>query len=195
MGTRWHVITRDCKPAIRSTAGIGSVLLGFAADSLYADNRLIYVAKVTNRLEQGRYFTLARYANRPDRIYRKVNGTFEWRNGAKYHTPRDLIHDLGRPPNFRRANALISDGAANFRYFGGKCPIDFRNAFSHVKEPMENLGQGHRVNLSEELQAELNEFIKQVYGCRSAYRQTRAPEGHCDDHCTWDDHIFRRIIC
>jgi hypothetical protein len=39
-----------CKPAIRSTAKCGNIILGFSANSLYKDNCLIYVARVTKNL-------------------------------------------------------------------------------------------------------------------------------------------------
>jgi hypothetical protein len=45
-----------CKPAIRSTARCGDVIFGFAANSLHPDNRLIYIARVTEKSKDGLYF-------------------------------------------------------------------------------------------------------------------------------------------
>ena len=39
-----------CKPMIRSTAKPGNLILGFAANSMNADNGLIYVAQVSEKL-------------------------------------------------------------------------------------------------------------------------------------------------
>lgn len=39
-----------CKPMIRSSAQIGDIIVGFAANSLHSDNRLIYIAEVTDKL-------------------------------------------------------------------------------------------------------------------------------------------------
>ena len=45
-----------CKPMIRSTAEMGDLIFGFVADSLHKDNRLIYVACVTRKLCEGKYY-------------------------------------------------------------------------------------------------------------------------------------------
>jgi hypothetical protein len=46
-----------CKPRIRSTAEKGSLVFGFAANSLHTDNRLIYIACVTEeKLREGAYY-------------------------------------------------------------------------------------------------------------------------------------------
>lgn len=39
-----------CKPMIRRTAFPGDLIFGFAANSLHADNRLIYIARVTEKI-------------------------------------------------------------------------------------------------------------------------------------------------
>jgi hypothetical protein len=62
-----HVIGRQgilslaiCKPAIRSTARRGNIILGFAANSLYRKNCLVYVARVTRKLEGRKYSSNSR---------------------------------------------------------------------------------------------------------------------------------------
>src|SRR5271155_4791113 len=72
-----------CKPMIRSTADPQDIIIGFAANSLHADNRLIYVARVTKKLTNGEYFTQPEYAARGDCIYEWRAGRFRVRAGAK----------------------------------------------------------------------------------------------------------------
>lgn len=50
-----------CKPMIRSTAGVGDLIFGFAANALHEDNRLIYAARVTRTLRNGEYYKSSRY--------------------------------------------------------------------------------------------------------------------------------------
>src|SRR5689334_11346460 len=73
-----------CKPMIRGTAEVGDLVIGFAANSLHADNRLIYVARVTKKLMNGDYFKQAEYSGREDCIYEWRGGRFVVRAGAKY---------------------------------------------------------------------------------------------------------------
>src|SRR4051794_10418360 len=79
-----------CKPAIRSTARPGDVIFGFSANSLHPDNRLIYVARVTDKSIDGQYFIQRQFAGRSDRIYRREGEHFVWRPGARHHGPDDI---------------------------------------------------------------------------------------------------------
>jgi hypothetical protein len=45
-----------CKPIIRVGAEPGSVIFGFTANSLDPGNRLLYIAKVTDKASGGAYF-------------------------------------------------------------------------------------------------------------------------------------------
>ncbi len=85
-----------CKPSIRSTAKRGNIILGFAANSLYRKNCLVYVARVTRRVDGRKYLSKSRYAARPDCIYRWDGRRFEWKSDARFLLPSDLTHDLGR---------------------------------------------------------------------------------------------------
>jgi hypothetical protein len=49
-----------CKPFIRVKAKVGDVVFGFAANSLYSDNRLIYAARVTDKESGGAYYRARR---------------------------------------------------------------------------------------------------------------------------------------
>src|SRR5258707_15697249 len=79
-----------CKPMIRRTADKENIVIGFAANSLHADNRLIYVARVNQKLGNGDYYRSSKYRARGDHIYEWRQGRFAERAGAKYHgSPND----------------------------------------------------------------------------------------------------------
>lgn len=89
-----------CKPMIRSTADEQNVILGFAANSLFTDNRLIYIARVTKKLKNGEYYKEHAYKNRKDCIYEWTGKTYKVRADARFHgSDSDLKHDLGKSPS------------------------------------------------------------------------------------------------
>ena len=142
-----------CKPMIRMTARKGDIVLGFAANSLHSDNRLIYVARVTDRLTNGDYFTDPQYAKRADCIYQWQGGRFGSRPGSKYHgSPSDLVHDLGAHSGYPRANTLLS---GDFCYFGASGSDAYKRRFPAAKLAVETLGRGHRVFHDPVLEQEL----------------------------------------
>ena len=51
-----------CKPKIRMNAQPGDLIFGFAANSLYSDNRLIYIAQISERVCDGTYYKDAKYS-------------------------------------------------------------------------------------------------------------------------------------
>lgn len=189
-----------CKPAIRSTADEESTILAFAADALYRkdaykNNALIYAARVTKRLENGAYFTSPSYRNRPDCVYERIDGRFQWRPGARFHGPKNLRHDLGNAPEYKRANVLLSHGAENFRYFGGHCKLDYKTRFPNLRLLVETLGQGHRVNLSPALRSEIEALIAEVFRMKSSYTSTPVPKVNCGHRCSREDDCYRIIDC
>jgi hypothetical protein len=184
-----------CKPAIRSTAERGNIILGFAANDLYKDNALVYMATVTKKLEGRDYFSKPIYAGRPDCIYEWDGGSFEWKSGSKFHSPFHSEHDLGEAPGYIRAHVLLSEGAENFRYFGAECPIDYKQDYLRLKSLVEELGQGHRVNFDSALRGELSQFITRLCGTPSTYRATAAPGAPCHDKCNHTDKDFVAIDC
>jgi hypothetical protein len=133
-----------CEPMIRVTAAPGDLIFGFAASSLHRDNRLLCIARVTDKAMHGDYYTTRRYAGRGDRIYRWRGGRFRWRQEALHHGPKDLVHDLGEPPDYDRAQVLLSD---DFRYFGANGTDDYKSRFPRIKNAVEKLGQGHRMEI------------------------------------------------
>lgn len=148
-----------CKPMIRNTAAEGDIVIGFAANSLHADNRLIYIARVTEKLSNGDYFRDERgqYRMRPDCIYVWKSGAFAVRDGAKYHgSIAALYHDLGRPTAYQRANTLLSKA---FCYFGANGTAEYKDRFPKVAQAIALLGRGHRVHHDPALVAELDELV------------------------------------
>jgi hypothetical protein len=148
-----------CKPMIRSTAQVGDIIFGFASNSLHADNRLIYVAKITDKLTDGAYYKDSKYATRADCIYKWQGKTYHVRPRAKFHNSEKnhLTHDLGEAPLFSRANVLLS---TDFRYFGGSLAEHYKQRFRRLENAIANLGQGHRVHHSPELIQDLQELLE-----------------------------------
>lgn len=180
-----------CKPAIRSTAKRGHIILGFAANSLHEDNRLIYAARVTKNLDGRKYFSeSSRYGDRPDCVYRWDGHRFEWRTDSKFHSPSDMEHDLGEEPRYNRAHVLLSEGIDNFRYFGDACKIRYKKSYRQLATLVENLGQGHRVNSGTELKKELSQVLDRLWAMRWKYRQTPIPRKACPDKCHAGDDDF-----
>jgi hypothetical protein len=141
-----------CKPMIRTTAELEDVIFGFAANSLHRDNRLIYIARIGKKVCNGDYYREKRFANRGDCVYEWHRSRVAWRHDALHHGPKDLVHDLGHPPHYKKANVLLS---TDFRYFGASGTADYKSRFQLVKKAVEQLGRGHRVTHSEPLRMEL----------------------------------------
>ncbi len=149
-----------CKPMIRRTARPQSVIFGFAANSLHADNRLIYVARITDKVGDGDYFTKEEFRRRGDCIYERHGDRFVWRQGARHHGPDDLVHDLGEYPTYHKASVLLSD---DFRYFGGSGSADYKARYLLIKDAVEGLGRGHRVYHDELLRLQLESLMRRVW--------------------------------
>jgi len=141
-----------CKPLIRTNAEHGSIVFGFAANSLSKTNPLIYIAVVTDIADEGSYYVEKKYSRRADRIYARKGSRFTWRSDARYHGPEDLTHDLGPEPRYPRARVLLSK---NFRYLGNCGTAEYKSKYPAIKEAVEGLGQGHRVNHPPTLRGEL----------------------------------------
>jgi len=185
-----------CKPAIRSVAERGSIILGFAGNDLYADNCLVYAANVTEHLDARKYFSEPRYATRPDCIYQWDGHHFERKSDARFHSsPAHFAHDLGEAPEYNRANVLLSEGAKNFRYFREKCPIGYKKENPHLESLIENLTQGHRVNFEPNLAAELRRFIPRMWDSPSAYPETPMPDVACEHKCGIGDYDVVDVEC
>lgn len=147
-----------CKPMIRRSAKIDDLIFGFTANSLDTRNRsiyrnrLIYVARITDKLCDGEYYKGDKYTSRDDCIYTYSAKQFRRRKDAKFHLEEhDLAHDLGNPPEYPRANVLLS---SDFRYFGIAGTDDYKSEFAEVRKAVESLGRGHHVKLGPTLRDE-----------------------------------------
>ena len=149
-----------CKPMIRSTASVGDLIFGFAANSLRRDNCLLYIAQITEKIEGGRYYLDKGFASRGDRVYDRRGERFVWRQGALHHGPNDVVHDLGEPPDYSKANVLLS---TDFRYLGAKGTADYKTRYHAIKDAVEGLGRGHRVGHDEPLLLELVALKQEVW--------------------------------
>ena len=166
-----------CKPMLRRKAVPGDLVFGFAANALHADNRLIYIAEITDKVRDGEYYRKRRFSRRLDSVYRWRKGRFRWRSGALFHSPRELRHDLGGHPEYARAEVLLS---RSFRYFGADGSAAYKTRYRLIAAAVEDLGQGHRVNHNERLRRELLALKQQVWQAtprRRAGRPTSGPQG------------------
>lgn len=151
-----------CKPMLRATARRGNLIFGFAANSLHRDNRLIYIARISEKVCAGAYYKEQKFESRGDCIYQWQDDRFERREEAKYHAGGgNLKHDIGTPPNYQKAMVLLSD---DFRYFGGAGSAEYKCRYLLIRCAVEHLGQGHRDHHSAELHDQLKEFEEQVWG-------------------------------
>jgi hypothetical protein len=138
-----------CKPKIRKTAGNGSFVFGFGGKDY--QERLIYVACVTTKLEGGDYYRRPEYARRPDCIYRAEEGKAVRKARPRYHAESDQRRkDVGF--HFENAFVLLSD---DFRYLGKKGTDDYKQRYATLRHLVENLKQGHRRSHSVALRNEL----------------------------------------
>jgi hypothetical protein len=146
-----------CKPRIRSTALERAVIIGFAGQAIDPEHGVIHIARVTKRLENGKYYDSAEYKDRPDCIYRRAAG--DWTQiDNKFHKLPDMDRDLGKHREYTQV--LLSD---DFRYFGkSRVPID-RNTYPHVRDALDGLTQGHRRWHEPALLAELGGLVANLY--------------------------------
>lgn len=145
-----------CKPGIRSTAERGDFLVGFAANSLSIDNRLIYISKVAYKIVNGDYFRL--FPNRRDCVYVWKGTNLEWRTGSLYH--KSLGHgasDIGNGPAYSKASALL---CREFQYFGGQGTADYKNQYPMVGDAVNDLQRGSRVNHDKSLWNQLKALVE-----------------------------------
>lgn len=169
-----------CKPMIRKKAKEGSLIFGFGAKN-YGE-RLIYIARVTQKLSPGDYYQKEEYRKRRDCIYHAVDGKAELRRSARFHSNgMELKKDVGE--HFENAYVLLSD---DFRYFGGDGSDDYKTGFPTIKYLIENLGQGHRVNHKPNLFEELLRLKAHVWSEWPANLTNRPSESDFTRTCNQD---------
>lgn len=148
-----------CKPVVRRKAQKGSLIFGFGGKNY--NEKLLYIAKVTNKLEGKNYYEMQEYATRPDCIYIEEDGIAKLKSLPKpiYHvTGEELITDVG--PRFENAHVLISN---DFRYFGKAGTDEYKSDFEHIKNLIESLKRGHRINYEPELREQLINLKNKIW--------------------------------
>ena len=141
-----------CKPQIRSTIDTNDFIIGFGSNVL--DNKLIYIAEVTNKLLDGEYYKQEKYFYRDDCLYSFDGKKYSRRENKKYHignnTPTDEGNDI----------VLLSN---NYRYFGNKSSNDYKNKYPILTKIINSLKQGHRLNHNTELFKKLSQLIDETF--------------------------------
>lgn len=156
-----------CKPMIRSTAKKDDIIFGFACDTLYTENALVYIACITEKLCKGVYYAKKDFADRADCIYQPTkNYRYKLKSNSAFHQQVDMEHDIGIAPKYSRANVLLSE---DYRYFGGEKNPVYKSKYSWIAKSIKKLMQGHRVNHSTFLRNELIELKDQIW---NTYSQT-----------------------
>ena len=151
-----------CKPKIRKSAGLKSLVFGFGGKEY--QERLIYIARVTGKLEGPSYYQQPQYARRADCIYRVEEGRAVRKTSARYHVNSDeRKKDVGL--HFENAFVLLSN---DFRYLGNKGTDDYKQRYLNIRALIENLTQGHRRYHSTELRAALLALKTEIW---SNYRR------------------------
>jgi hypothetical protein len=151
-----------CKPYIRSTAKERDLIFSFGSNTESPDNRLVYIAEVSRKVQNGKYFEEEEFKMRGDCIYERLpDGQFQRRHAAKFHDSKKArISDLGAEPLYPKANALI---ARDFRYFGKRGTNEWKTAAPELCKLVQGLGQGHRVNFMPDLLSELIALKERVW--------------------------------
>jgi hypothetical protein len=150
-----------CKPKVRTSANVGDIVIAFGTNAQPAPNRLVYAAKITAVVPDAAYFDEPQYQKRKDCIYKRTpQGLLKLVPGASAHNAGTHAKDLGPPPNYPAAIALLS---ADFRYFGGNGTDDWKEHAPHLKKMVEQLDQGHRVNHSREVRDDLLKLIDRIW--------------------------------
>ncbi len=163
-----------CKPVIRKTAKTGDWLLGVGGKSLH--NRLIYMAEVTEIIEYGDYYSLGVYEGRPDCIYEfNKEGKLQVRRNARYHhdglsigTDVGIQDAMGKYPS---ARVLLS---RNYRYPGKNGTTSLLCSYPALMEVLDGLAQGHCVNHSPAVLAELNALQSELWE-KTLYKNNGKP--------------------
>jgi len=151
-----------CKPAIRRTAQPGDLIFAFGTNAKAPANRLVYIARVTERVAEGLYYTREDYSLRPDCIYeRRPNGRLVRKADARYHNQADVRpRDVGQYPEYQNAVVLIS---SDFRYFGKFKNGDWKRDCPNLADLVENMSQGHRVEHPAEVYQELLSLKRAIW--------------------------------
>lgn len=171
-----------CKPKIRASGRIGDWVFGFGSKTTLG-SRLIYIAEITDKLNNGEYYRMKAYQHREDCIYQWNGERLEWKPGSRHHI-NGSRKDIGDPP-WNQASVLVSE---DFRYFGCEGTTDYMTQYPVLARAIEKLGQGHRVNHGELVEKELDKLRLEMWekypdqmkiGLSTALKNTNAGEPEC----------------
>jgi hypothetical protein len=161
-----------CKPKIRKSAKKGALIFGF--DGKNYQERLIYIARVTDRLAGRAYYQRRKYARRPDCIYRVRGDGPVLKASARFHVESDQRKkDVGF--DFRNASVLLSK---DFRYLGKLGTSEYKHEHQEIRKLVEGLKRGHRRHLSPTLRDELLALKRKIW---RQYRRKRVGTPSDDD--------------
>lgn len=172
-----------CKPRIRTSAKEGNVIVGFAGNYIDSNNGIIYVARISEKVQNGDYYDPESiYSMRADCIYSRVGNNYEIKKDNGFHSEDDKDRDLGKSRG--HAHVLLS---TDFRYFGGDHPFhvewqNYRNLLARVKE----LRQGERVNHVDDVFDELHDLVQRAFGATDK-KIIGAPKQKQPSRCNQDD--------
>lgn len=162
-----------CKPKIRKTAGKESLVFGFDGNAY--QERLIYIASVTDKVEGQSYYRQREYAQRHDCIYRVKEGRAVRKASARYPAETDQRKkDVGM--RFENAFVLLSD---DFRYLGRNGTDQYKQQYPTIRRLVERLTQGHRRYHSARLRHELLALKAEVW---KKYSRKKVGVPWDDDH-------------
>jgi Nucleotide modification associated domain 2 len=135
-----------CTPDIRRPAREGDLIFAFGSNNESPANRLVYIAEVSRKVPDGKYFEEDEFKSRADCIYERIDGRLQLRSNAKFHhDEKARISDLGSELSYPNAIAIV---AKDFRYFG-KCGTDEWKADApKLCELVDKLQRKHRVNFA-----------------------------------------------
>lgn len=142
-----------CKPQIRSTAGQGDYVIGFAGQEIDPGNGIIHVARITSKERDGSYYDPDSAFRSRHCIYERVGNRYTQRRNP-FHGPAEMDRDLGADRS--NTHILVSE---EFRYFGrNRLAVDW-SQHAELRTVLDNLTQGHRVNHSASVRRSLEELI------------------------------------
>jgi hypothetical protein len=175
-----------CKPRIRKRADIGALVFGFGGQAY--QERLLYIARITDKKVGPVYYQLPEFSSRPDCIYQVVGGRAELKASAKYHFDSDQRkRDVGT--NFDCASVLLSK---DFRYLGREGTDAYKLRYPHLRVLIEGLRQGHRRNHPSGLRAELLELKEEVWEKNRKMNVGMPSDNDCTRRCNYESPC---IIC
>lgn len=153
-----------CKPKIRRSAKKGALIFGFGGKGY--QERLIYIARVTDKLAGRTYYQRRKYARRLDCIYRVAGDAAMRKDSARYHIKsNERKKDVGL--HFENAFVLLSE---DFRYLGKKGTSDYKHQYRKLRELIAGLKRGHRRRYSSALRKELLALKAEIW---RKYRRMR----------------------